>query len=62
MPPANGQDGRRVDGARRCHRDPLCLVLMPAINRATDTVQKRRFKALHTLSVGITLGPIVIAA
>lgn len=30
-------------------------LLMPAINRATDTGQKSRFKVLHTFSVLITL-------
>lgn len=33
-------------------------VLMPAINEATDTKKKRRFKALHSLSVLITLAHI----
>ncbi len=37
-------------------------ILMPAINRATDTGAKGRFKALHGLSVAITLGHIVAAA
>ncbi|SDL50874.1 DUF4149 domain-containing protein [Aliiruegeria lutimaris] len=41
---------------------PTRQVLMPAINLATDTGRTRRFKALHTLSVGITLGHIGIAA
>ena len=36
-------------------------VLMPAINRATDMGQKRRFKALHTLSVFVTLVHIGLA-
>ena len=33
-------------------------LLMPAINRATDSGQRQRFKWLHTLSVVITLGHI----
>ena len=33
-------------------------ILMPAINSATDSGQKRRFKLLHTLSVLITLAHI----
>ena len=37
-------------------------VLMPAINRATDAGAAGRFKVLHSLSVGITLGHIVGAA
>jgi hypothetical protein len=40
---------------------PTRQVLMPAINRATDTGAKTRFKALHGLSVGITLAHIVLA-
>ena len=36
-------------------------VLMPAINAATDTGQKTRFKRLHGLSVLITLAHIVAA-
>jgi len=36
-------------------------VLMPAINHATDMGQKRRFKALHTLSVFVTLVHIGLA-
>ena len=35
--------------------------LMPAINRATDTKAKARFKWLHGLSVLITLAHIAIA-
>lgn len=34
---------------------PTRQILMPAINRATDTGDKARFKWLHGLSVGITL-------
>ena len=36
-------------------------VLMPAINRATDMGEKRRFKLLHTLSVLVTLAHIGLA-
>jgi hypothetical protein len=35
--------------------------LMPAINHATDSGAKRRFKYLHTVSVVLTLGHILIA-
>ncbi|MBX9614934.1 MAG: DUF4149 domain-containing protein [Caulobacteraceae bacterium] len=41
---------------------PTRQLLMPAINRATDTGSKARFKWLHGLSVLITLAHIVIAA
>jgi hypothetical protein len=34
---------------------------MPAINRATDTGARARFKALHGLSVVITLAHIALA-
>lgn len=37
---------------------PTRQLLMPAINRATDTGAKGRFKALHGLSVAITLAHI----
>lgn len=37
-------------------------VLMPKINQATDDGAKKRFKALHTFSVVITLAHIVGAA
>lgn len=37
-------------------------VLMPAINRATDSGQKNRFRWLHGLSVLLTLGHIVLSA
>lgn len=37
-------------------------VLMPAINRATDTGAKQRFKLLHSFSVIITLAHIGAAA
>ncbi len=40
---------------------PTRQVLMPAINRATDSGAKARFKALHGLSVVITLAHIVMA-
>jgi hypothetical protein len=40
---------------------PVRQVLMPAINRATDTGQHRRFKWLHGVSVVITLGHIAAA-
>ena len=38
---------------------PVRQLLMPAINRATDTGQRQRFKWLHGLSVVVTLGHIV---
>lgn len=41
---------------------PTRQILMPAINRATDTGAKTRFKCLHSLSVVITLVHIVLAA
>ena len=41
---------------------PTRQLLMPAINRATDQGNKRRFTILHSLSVGITLGHIGAAA
>jgi hypothetical protein len=37
-------------------------MLMPAINRATDAGQKKRFQYLHGFSVLMTLGHIVLAA
>lgn len=37
-------------------------LLMPAINRATDLGQKKRFLWLHGFSVLLTLGHIVVAA
>jgi hypothetical protein len=40
---------------------PARQVLMPAINRATDTGAKARFKRLHGLSVLVTLIHIGIA-
>ena len=39
---------------------PTRQLLMPAINRATDTGAKGRFKALHGLSVAITLAHIAL--
>ncbi|MEM7059383.1 MAG: DUF4149 domain-containing protein [Pseudomonadota bacterium] len=41
---------------------PTRQILMPAINHATDTGQKRRFAWLHGLSVLITLAHIGLAA
>ena len=41
---------------------PASKILMPAINKASDTQQKRRFVFLHTLSVFITLFHIIISA
>ena len=41
---------------------PTRQVLMPAINAASDSGDKRRFKVLHTLSVLITLLHIACAA
>ncbi|WP_426039360.1 DUF4149 domain-containing protein [Brevundimonas sp. DC300-4] len=41
---------------------PTRQLLMPAINRATDTGSKARFQWLHGLSVVITLAHIAIAA
>ena len=40
---------------------PNRQLLMPAINRATDTGAKSRFKWLHGLSVCITLAHIALA-
>ena len=37
-------------------------VLMPAINKASDTKQKRKFVLLHTASVLITLLHIIVSA
>ena len=39
---------------------PTRQLLMPSINRATDTGAKGRFKALHGLSVAITLAHIAL--
>ncbi|MEM7744494.1 MAG: DUF4149 domain-containing protein [Pseudomonadota bacterium] len=41
---------------------PTRQLLMPAINRATDAGEKRRFALLHGLSVVITLAHIALAA
>jgi hypothetical protein len=41
---------------------PTRQILMPAINTATDTGAKVRFKWLHGLSVVITLAHIALAA
>ncbi len=38
---------------------PVRQLLMPAINRATDTGARRRFQVLHGLSVLVTLAHIV---
>lgn len=40
---------------------PTRQILMPAINHATDSGAKARFKLLHSLSVLITLGHIALA-
>ena len=40
---------------------PARQLLMPAINNARDQGQHRRFTALHSLSVGLTLGHIALA-
>jgi len=40
---------------------PTRQILMPAINRATDSGAKTRFKWLHGLSVAITLAHIGLA-
>ena len=41
---------------------PARQILMPAINRATDSGLKRRFMWLHGFSVVLTLGHIITAA
>ncbi len=41
---------------------PTSRVLMPAINKASDTKQKRNFVLLHTVSVLVTLLHIIISA
>ena len=38
------------------------MILMPAINEASDTKNKRKFVLLHTLSVLITLSHIILSA
>ena len=40
---------------------PTGLILMPAINLASDNKLKRKFVALHSVSVFITLSHIVLA-
>lgn len=40
---------------------PVRQLLMPAINRATDSGQRRRFQYLHGLSVLVTLGHIAVS-
>ncbi len=40
---------------------PARQILMPAINRATDSGERQRFKWLHGLSVLVTLAHIVAA-
>lgn len=40
---------------------PTRQILMPAINRATDSGAKTRFKGLHSLSVFITVVHMVLA-
>ena len=41
---------------------PTSKILMPAINKAADSKQKRNFVFLHTLSVAITISHIIICA
>ena len=41
---------------------PASMFLMPAINEASDTKNKRKFVLLHTLSVLITLSHIILSA
>jgi hypothetical protein len=41
---------------------PTSKILMPAINKAADSKQKRNFVLFHTLSVAITLSHITICA
>jgi len=41
---------------------PTSMFLMPAINKASDTKNKRNFALLHALSVLITLSHIIISA
>ena len=41
---------------------PTSGVLMPAINKASDTKEKKKFFVLHTLSVLITVLHIIISA
>ena len=39
---------------------PVRQLLMPAINRATDSGHRQRFKWLHSLSVVVTLAHIAL--
>jgi len=41
---------------------PTSRVLMPAINKASGTKQKKKFLVLHTVSVFVTLLHIIISA
>ena len=41
---------------------PTSRVLMPAINRASGTKQKKTFLVLHTVSIFVTLLHIIISA
>ena len=41
---------------------PTSRILMPAINKASDTNQKKKFLVLHTVSVLITLLHIIMSA
>ena len=41
---------------------PASIFLMPAINKASDTKNKRKFVLLHALSVLITLSHIILSA
>ena len=50
-----------VLGAIAATTVPAWKILMPAINMATDTGAKTRFKALHGLSVLLTVAHIVLA-
>lgn len=50
-----------VLGAIAATTAPAWKILMPAINMATDTGAKTRFKVLHGLSVLLTVAHIVLA-
>ncbi len=50
-----------VLGAIAVTTAPAWQILMPAINLATDTGAKTRFKVLHGLSVLLTVAHIVLA-
>ena len=41
---------------------PTSIFLMPAINKASDMKQKRKFALLHSMSVVVTLSHIVVCA